>query len=143
MDTGRTLRELEQIPSDLAKALRRLAELQIYATEYKATAVAEKEEQYDWMTVEATLEAMADGTCDGKNQKTRDVQLTAYLAKHNGVRGGYASLEDVQSELRDKEAAVITVQADVKALSYQLRAAMATAELQSALLNAGKRERDE
>ena len=143
MDTERTLRELYQLPGDLAKALRRLAEAQVYATECKGADIVVMQENYDWNVAEATLEAMANGTCDGKNQAARDVQLAVALAKNVLVLRARRSLQDAESELRAKEAAVTTVEADVKLLSYQLRATMATAELWAAILNAGKKERDD
>lgn len=139
MDIETILGNLSGLPDELADALRQCVIAEDNVTRAKAS-LTTQQEAYDFTVAEQTLKAYADNVLTGKNQAQRDVQLKVFLGESGAIADAEDPVRDAKRELATAEFLQSKILADVKALSYHLRAAMAAAELQSALLNAGKKE---
>jgi hypothetical protein len=132
-DTVLTLRELRNIPPELADALGNLQSKRVEYAQVRerqwATQVA-----FDAALNAATMAAYAGGTITGKNQAERDVQLAQTLNGDTDLGQAALSKTDAERAVMNAELAEQGAEGTVKSLIYRLQAAQSAAALQAQLL---------
>ena len=128
-----TLRRLESLPTRIADASTSLAQVEATLCILKQH-LHEAKEDVDLAITEATTEAYATETVNGRNAEIRQVQLNAWLDKSAGVKAARENLAINRRKAVDLEAKVIQAKATYKARTGALNAACHAAELQAALL---------
>ena len=137
IDVEGTLEALQTMPDELAGAARKVVGLETKISKLKRDILAQSQEEYEMAVVEATMEAYASDEIDGKNQKTRDVQLAMWLGtKSRLIVSTKAQLRSIESEVAAQNAALEVARGEYKAIWHGFQAALASAKLKTAMLNA-------
>ena len=102
---------------------------------FKADELVLAKRDYDDAVSAATMEAYAEGVLNGKNQAERDVQLATFLYYYENVTLARRDAETAEVTLANLERAAAETEAAYKAAVYEVRALIAQAELQSAMLS--------
>ncbi|KKN61578.1 hypothetical protein LCGC14_0520310 [marine sediment metagenome] len=119
--------EIEQAACELAKVEKKQAHM--------GHVLQQSKDEHELMIVTATMEAYAEDVVNGKNQKMRDAQLSAYIGTHKGIE-----LTMRQYRRAETEVAILETEATLHRRNYtvatnRLWALRAMAELHSARLN--------
>lgn len=135
MAVDQVLADLEHIRDEIEGAACELAQVERKQAKM-ARILQQSQDEHELMIVTATMEAYAEDAVNGKNQKQRNVQLSAYVSMHEGV-------ENTRRQYRhaEIETTVLVTQATQWRRSYtiatnRLWALRAMAELHAARLNA-------
>lgn len=133
-----TINSLLDLPGVVKGAQQAVSMAKATLEGHKGNVLAGAKERYDLALLEASLEAPNDG----KNEKARELQLQAFLAGQSAaaadVRKAEQALHAQESETRRLEAVLMATEADLDHARNRLRAMLAVAGLQEAVLRATK-----
>lgn len=131
-----TIKSLQDLPAQVAKAQAAVNAARLALDSHKAGALAGAKERYDL----ALLEAMLEAPQDAKNAEGRKMQLDAYLAGQSAaaadVRLAAQALHVQEAETRRLEGNLAYAEADLDQAKNRLRAMLAVAGLQEAVIKA-------
>ena len=135
MAVDQVLADLEHIRDEIEGAACELAQTEKKQA-HMGHVLQQSKDEHELMIVTATMEAYADDVANGKNQKMRDAQLSAYIGTHTGI--GFTLR---QYRLAETEVAILGTKATLHRRTYtiatnRLWALRAMAELHAARLNA-------
>ncbi len=135
MAVEQVLTDLERIRDEIGGAAHELTSTERRLSSIMSFVLPQLKDEHELMIVTATMEAYVEDVVNGKNQKMRDIQLSAYLGNHKGVAL-------TQKQLRHTEANAAILGAEVAQwrraytiATNRLWALRAMAELHSARLN--------
>lgn len=131
-ELNRVYRRLCELPTEIREAQQRVIEAEAKGNAWKAIDLPQAQEEYDAAVAVSSMQAMASGVIDGKNQAARDVQLANWLAEDGDVLSARGALTLAKRALADMETAAEAARADLARLVHEFHAVRAAARLQAA-----------
>ena len=129
-----THRRLVELPGEIREAQQRVIEAEAAYNAWKAINLPGIVDDLAYAEAAASMEAMASGVIDGKNQAARDVQLATALANDKKVASTRKVMAAAKGRLAEMEVAAENARADLARLTNEFHAVRASARLQAACL---------
>lgn len=136
MDTDQVLGGLYRIHDAIEDAACELARKEARLAHITSRVLPQSKDEHELMVVTATMEAYAEDVVNGKNQKTRDAQLAAYMGNHEGVARTLKQLRYAETRVATLEMEAAQWRRNYTIATNRLWALRAMAELYAARLNA-------
>lgn len=128
------IKALQDLPAQIGALQQDALSAKARAETFKLGTLAAAKEHYEQAVLAASMEA----PCDGKNAEARAMQLKAHLAKDETLRKYQNILDRNETEYRALALDAERKETDLDQMRNRLRAMLAVAGLQEAVLRATK-----